>query len=202
LICPRIAAKNEANPGTLGTICHFAKATAVKAEQVTPKITIEELPRPSTGRAGGKFWGILWHNSCSHREISRGLLEDKRFYFLIKANLIKLYKTMQEHEAFDQTLKKFDIRGAELARETGVSGRQISQFRHGKIDLSSSTLFKLLRALPPEAREHFAAGTLEISGISVESLSDHQKATLLNEIADSIRKKHKSSNLQRDLATI
>jgi transcriptional regulator with XRE-family HTH domain len=163
---------------------------------------IEELSLTSTGRAGGKFWGILRYNIWSHREISRGLLEDKRFYFLIKANLIKLYKTMQEHEAFDQTLKKFDIRGAELARETGVSDRQISQFRHGKIDLSSATLFKLLRALPPEAREFFAAATLEISGISIANLSDHQKATLLNEIADSIRKKNKSSNLQRDFAAI
>jgi len=110
---------------------------------------------------------------------------------------------MKEYEAFDQTLKKFDVRASELARETGVSERQISQFRHGKSDLNCSTLFILLRALPAEAKEYFAGASLEIKGVpKMSSLSNFQKAEILSEIAEEIRGEQKNGNLRRDMATI
>lgn len=59
------------------------------------------------------------------------------------------------HEAFSRTLFEFQISGAELARASGVSERQISNFKKGKIGLNSKNLQKVLMAMRPDARRYF-----------------------------------------------
>ena len=50
-------------------------------------------------------------------------------------------------EAFDKTLKKFAIKGAELSRASGVTAAVISEFRKGKANPSTAVVEKLIDAM-------------------------------------------------------
>jgi DNA-binding Xre family transcriptional regulator len=58
-------------------------------------------------------------------------------------------------QALDRTMFEFKISGAQLSRQSGVSQSQLSQFRTGKVDISTSNFVKIVRALPDEARRYY-----------------------------------------------
>jgi DNA-binding Xre family transcriptional regulator len=58
-------------------------------------------------------------------------------------------------QALDRTMFEFKISGAQLSRQSGVSQSQLSQFRTGKVDISTSNFVKIIRALPDEARRYY-----------------------------------------------
>lgn len=64
---------------------------------------------------------------------------------------------MNYREAFDETIKLFELRASELSDKSGVGENQISRFRSGKTDLQSSNLEKLVNALPASAKAYFYA---------------------------------------------
>jgi DNA-binding Xre family transcriptional regulator len=58
-------------------------------------------------------------------------------------------------QALDRTMFEFKISGAHLSRQSGVSQSQLSQFRTGKVDISTSNFVKIVRALPDQARRYY-----------------------------------------------
>ncbi|OIP78248.1 MAG: hypothetical protein AUK48_02120 [Oscillatoriales cyanobacterium CG2_30_44_21] len=62
---------------------------------------------------------------------------------------------MGYREAFDETVKFFDLRAADIADKSGVGENQISRFRNGKTDLQTSSLEKLIGSLPANAKAYF-----------------------------------------------
>jgi transcriptional regulator with XRE-family HTH domain len=62
---------------------------------------------------------------------------------------------MGYREAFDETVKFFDLRAADIADKSGVGENQISRFRNGKTDLQTSSLEKLIGSLPSNAKAYF-----------------------------------------------
>jgi hypothetical protein len=62
---------------------------------------------------------------------------------------------MQFFEAFDQTLKEFEVKNSDLEALTGVCHTSISRFRRGERDLHAATLQKLIRALPLRVQQHY-----------------------------------------------
>ena len=42
---------------------------------------------------------------------------------------------MGYQEAFNETVKLFDLRASDIADKSGIGENQISRFRHGKTDL-------------------------------------------------------------------
>jgi transcriptional regulator with XRE-family HTH domain len=57
-------------------------------------------------------------------------------------------------EALRRTMFEYNLTAAELGRAAEVNPNQISQFQNGKRDLRSSNLYKVLEALPDEARHY------------------------------------------------
>jgi len=62
---------------------------------------------------------------------------------------------MSYREAFDETVRLFDLRASELADRSGIGENQISRFRHGKTDLQTASLEKLIEVFPPNAKAYF-----------------------------------------------
>ncbi len=62
---------------------------------------------------------------------------------------------MGYREAFDETVKLFDLRAADIADRSGVGENQISRFRNGKTDIQVSSLQKLIDSLPGNAKAYF-----------------------------------------------
>jgi transcriptional regulator with XRE-family HTH domain len=58
-------------------------------------------------------------------------------------------------QAFNKTLKTFEIRAKDISEKSGVSEKQISMFRNGRQRLNSDALQSLLEVLPLEARLYF-----------------------------------------------
>ena len=48
---------------------------------------------------------------------------------------------------------RFDLKGNELAKKSGVTEKQISRFRNGE-NLRIDSVEKLMDAMPPEAKEY------------------------------------------------
>jgi hypothetical protein len=63
-------------------------------------------------------------------------------------------------DAFKETMFRFDLKGSDLAEQSGLTAAQISQFRHGK-NLRIDSLEKILVAMPPEARRYMLSLVLE-----------------------------------------
>jgi len=59
---------------------------------------------------------------------------------------------MDFHDAFKETLSRFDLKGVDLARESGLSVMRISQFKNGQ-NIRVDNLQRLLEAMPPEAKK-------------------------------------------------
>jgi transcriptional regulator with XRE-family HTH domain len=62
---------------------------------------------------------------------------------------------MSYREAFDETVKLFELRASEIADKSGIGENQISRFRHGKTDLQTASLEKLINVLPAKAKAYF-----------------------------------------------
>jgi transcriptional regulator with XRE-family HTH domain len=58
-------------------------------------------------------------------------------------------------QAFDLTLKDFEIKASEFAVKSGVSESDISRFRNGKTDVGYQKVQKLLSALSPLELDYF-----------------------------------------------
>lgn len=62
---------------------------------------------------------------------------------------------MSPQEAFDMTLKVFNIKAADIAKATGIAESSISSYRHKQRDMGSTALVEMIRALPLTAQLHF-----------------------------------------------
>lgn len=62
---------------------------------------------------------------------------------------------MDAAEAFNLTVKAFDLKPVELAKVSGIALSTISDFRHGNRDLRVSSMQKLASGFPPHARMYF-----------------------------------------------
>ena len=62
---------------------------------------------------------------------------------------------MGYREAFDETVKLFDLRASDIADKSGIGENQISRFRHGKTDLQTASLEKVINSLPANAKAYF-----------------------------------------------
>lgn len=60
---------------------------------------------------------------------------------------------MRFYEAFKETMHRFDLKGVELSKNSGLKPSQISKFR-GDQNIRIETLEKILFAMPQEAREY------------------------------------------------
>jgi DNA-binding Xre family transcriptional regulator len=60
---------------------------------------------------------------------------------------------MEFYDAFNKTLKRFDLKAGDLARKTDLSMQRVSQFKTG-FNVRLDTLQKLLEVMPQEARRH------------------------------------------------
>jgi len=89
--------------------------------------------------------------------------------------------TMQFFEAFDQTLKEFEIKNTDLQALTGIADGSISRFRRGERDLHAATLHKLISALPPRVQQHYYMTCL------TTDMDDSTMAALLTAIAMRLR---------------
>lgn len=70
------------------------------------------------------------------------------------------------------TLHKFGITQADLAKASGIPPNRISDFRMGKHDITLGSLQKILVALPAPARFYFLGLLVD----SAESFNPHEKA--------------------------
>lgn len=59
---------------------------------------------------------------------------------------------MDFHDAFKETLSRFDLDVVDLARATGLSVIRIGQFKNGQ-NIRIDNLQRLLEAMPPEAKK-------------------------------------------------
>ena len=75
-------------------------------------------------------------------------------------------------QLLSDTLYKFGITQADLAKASGLSPNRISDFRSGKHDITLGSLQKILVALPAPARFYF----LGLLVASAESFDPHEKA--------------------------
>ena len=103
-------------------------------------------------------------------------------------------------EAFDATLKQFDIKGLHLAEKAGVSTGMISNFRNDTHSITTDSLEKLLAALPDEAfafwvsqvthnrnLETFIQSPIALNNL-VQALDEPAAIELLCALAEKLRK--------------
>jgi predicted transcriptional regulator len=88
---------------------------------------------------------------------------------------------MQFFEAFDQTLKEFEIKNTDLQELSGVTTAAISRFRRGERDIHSSTLYRLVSALPLRVQQHYYMTCL------TKDMDDTTMAAMLIAIAARMR---------------
>jgi transcriptional regulator with XRE-family HTH domain len=84
---------------------------------------------------------------------------------------------MRFHQAIDQAIKEFNLSAKDLAEKTGMSSSQLSQYRHGKREIHTDNLEKLITALPEHVRHYVFFNCL------VSELSGSGIAVLLNAIS-------------------
>ncbi|AFY71352.1 hypothetical protein Pse7367_3103 [Thalassoporum mexicanum PCC 7367] len=91
-------------------------------------------------------------------------------------------------QALDRTMFEFKISGAQLSRQSGVSQSQLSQFRTGKVDISTSNFVKIVRALPDEARRYYLSLVFNVGwesallqGMPAEVASNRLASSGMNE---------------------
>lgn len=90
-----------------------------------------------------------------------------------------------------QIQDRYKITGKDLAAAAGISPQHFSEFRRGKVDLTTRALWNVLEALDtlaPGAKAEFAA---EISGFTIESFvkcaNDQEIASLLVLIGNKLK---------------
>jgi predicted transcriptional regulator len=61
--------------------------------------------------------------------------------------------SMKFSTAFREAMFRYELRGSDLSKRSGVSNAQISKFKSGQ-NINVTTMEKLLAAMPQEAREY------------------------------------------------
>jgi transcriptional regulator with XRE-family HTH domain len=61
---------------------------------------------------------------------------------------------MRTYEAFDLTLKHFNLKAKDLSAQSGVGESSISRYRKGEQSLSTDALDSILAVLPEQARQY------------------------------------------------
>ena len=62
---------------------------------------------------------------------------------------------MKFSDALRRTMFEFNLTGADLARQTGLSQNTVSAFKTGNQSISTENLEKILEAMPAEARRYY-----------------------------------------------
>lgn len=88
---------------------------------------------------------------------------------------------MRTYEAFDLTVKQFNLKAKELAAQSGVSESSISRYRKGEQSLSTDALDNLMAALPHQARQYMVFNHL------LSDLDEQAIGTLLYAISLKMR---------------
>lgn len=62
---------------------------------------------------------------------------------------------MEFREALNETIRVFRLKAVDISEASGVNEQEISRYRKGHKDINSSTLHKIVNALPRNARAYF-----------------------------------------------
>ncbi len=100
---------------------------------------------------------------------------------------------MDLREALFKTITRAEISSKELSQAAGITPAMLSRFKNGK-DISSSTLQKLINALPPEAYSYFH------SLLTPKQESDRDLVEQLFELASQLRQSSISKRTEQRCA--
>ena len=64
---------------------------------------------------------------------------------------------MHPREALNQVIKVHSLKAVDIAKASGVNVHEISKFRNGHKDMTTSTFFKIAYSLPNSAKSHLLA---------------------------------------------
>jgi DNA-binding Xre family transcriptional regulator len=77
--------------------------------------------------------------------------------------------------ALDDTMTRYGLKVVDIAQDVGISPSELSRIKQGRKDIYGSTLLKIIRALPLDARFYFMAKVRLLGGadqLSGEDLGD------------------------------
>lgn len=78
---------------------------------------------------------------------------------------------MKFSDAFDDTIRHFQITAKELSARSGVAESSISRFRRGEREIQSDSLERLIAALPQDAQQYLFCqifvGVMDRRGIAM-----------------------------------
>jgi predicted transcriptional regulator len=61
---------------------------------------------------------------------------------------------MNEREALNKTIKLFNLRAVDIAERANIPESDLSKFRNGKNDILAERFFRIVAALPRDARSY------------------------------------------------
>lgn len=61
---------------------------------------------------------------------------------------------MNQREALNKTIKLFHLKAVDIAERANIPESDFSKFRNGKNDILSERFFKIVAALPADARSY------------------------------------------------
>lgn len=64
---------------------------------------------------------------------------------------------MHPREALNQVIEVHKLKAVDIAKASGVNVHEISKFRNGHKDMTTSTFFKIVYSLPNTAKSHLLA---------------------------------------------
>lgn len=64
---------------------------------------------------------------------------------------------MHPREALNKVIKVHKLKAVDIAEASGVNVHEISKFRNGHKDMTTSTFFKIVYSLPNTAKSHLLA---------------------------------------------
>ena len=64
---------------------------------------------------------------------------------------------MHPREALNQVIKVHKLKAVDISKASGVDVYEISKFRNGHKDMTTSTFFKIAYSLPTSAKSHLLA---------------------------------------------
>jgi plasmid maintenance system antidote protein VapI len=64
---------------------------------------------------------------------------------------------MHAREALNTVIEVHNLKAVDISRLSGVDVHEISKFRNGHKDMTTSTFFKIVNALPISAKSHLLA---------------------------------------------
>lgn len=86
--------------------------------------------------------------------------------------------------AFDATLKKFEIKGLDLAQKADVTSSAISNFRHGTAAIRTDTLERMLATFSDEAFSYWVSQLIHSRKLKRHPKSPMHIQTIVNQLDD------------------